>query len=169
MIGIGKLLLMVAWLQINPVQVPAPESVPLPTPTASPQSSPPVALDRMVGKALYYTDGTMENSGIVACRNRGVDGWQFAWNIACSADGFPLGVGMSSPYYRIGTWLTVCGVRSGVCRDMQVVDVSHPKDIQRHQSSGLVAELSYQQSARICGDGIHPANCSVEVILWSTP
>ena len=58
---------------------------------------------------------------------------------------------VSSPIRPLGTWGYVFGVRTGVLRYCKVVDVSHPRDVERHKRTGRVAEIDWKDTEALCG------------------
>ncbi len=57
---------------------------------------------------------------------------------------------VASPTYKIGSWLLVEGVRTGIRRRCLVADTSQPWDRARHLRTRLI-ELDYDSARAICG------------------
>lgn len=71
---------------------------------------------------------------------------------------------VSSPYYKIGTWLTVKGLDTGVTLRCRVTDVSGPRDRARHIRTKRIVELDYRVTRAICGEtNGSPKDCPVTV------
>lgn len=166
LLAVGAMSVHLTTMPAMPTPEPAP---PTTVPTAAPER---ILIDPHEGLALYYENpDLMRQVGQAACNNRGDPEWGFARKIACNPEtGAVLSPGVSTPHWKIGAWLQVCGIASGVCITRQQVDVSHPDHIQGHINSGIVAELSFWDSVAVCGDGVgRPANCKVRVRQWSAP
>jgi hypothetical protein len=58
---------------------------------------------------------------------------------------------ISSAQYEIGTQVWVYGKRTGALLRCVVVDVSHPRDVERHRRTGRLIELGYAVTKRLCG------------------
>ena len=74
---------------------------------------------------------------------------------------------VSSPYYRVGTWVWVWGKNTNALELCRVTDVSHPRDRERHIRTKRVVELGYEEARRICGEAHmqhRPEQCPVIVI-----
>lgn len=71
---------------------------------------------------------------------------------------------LASPFHRIGEWVSVEGVRTGVSKICRVSDTSQPIDRKRHIRMRLV-ELDYQSARSICGRYFRdpPRECPVIV------
>lgn len=66
--------------------------------------------------------------------------------------GLPVvGCMVSSPYWKVGTWVYVYGYNTNQLEYCRVTDVSAPKDRARHLRTGRVAELGYEEARRLCG------------------
>lgn len=71
---------------------------------------------------------------------------------------------VSSPRYPVGTWVYVWGVRTKVLRHCKVVDVSHPRDKARHLRTGREVEISFENTAQLCGSTKErPERCPIIV------
>jgi hypothetical protein len=58
---------------------------------------------------------------------------------------------VSSPRYRVGTWLTIYGRKTGKVLSCNVADVSAPKDTERHLRTKRVVELGWPAAQILCG------------------
>lgn len=58
---------------------------------------------------------------------------------------------VSSPVWPLGTQLWVYGERTGQLLDCTVMDVSHPRDRERHIRTRRVVELSFEVTEALCG------------------
>lgn len=71
--------------------------------------------------------------------------------VAANRDLRPVACMVSRPRGPIGGWVWVYGKRTGALLRCKIVDVSHPRDLARHERMRRVAELSYEVTAAICG------------------
>jgi hypothetical protein len=72
---------------------------------------------------------------------------------------------VSRPRGPIGGWVYVYGVNTGKLRRCQIVDVSQPWDLDRHERLGRVVELSYEVTQSLCGSTTEPVmKCPVIVL-----
>lgn len=88
--------------------------------------------DVTTGWAPHYAKGVMER----VARNRDMQ------PVACM---------VSRPRGPLGGWVWVYGERTGVLLHCQIVDVSHPRDLKRHERTGRVVEISYEVTMALCG------------------
>lgn len=63
----------------------------------------------------------------------------------------PVACMVSSPIWPLGTRLWVYGEKTHTLLDCTVVDVSAPKDRERHIRTRRVVELSYEVTKALCG------------------
>jgi hypothetical protein len=71
---------------------------------------------------------------------------------------------VSRPVGPIGAWVWVHGERTGVTLKCLVVDVSHPRDLKRHQRTRRIVELSWEVTRALCGTTKDsPKACRVRV------
>jgi hypothetical protein len=71
--------------------------------------------------------------------------------VAHNRDMAPQACMVSSPVWPLGTQLWVYGERTQTLRQCTVVDVSHPRDRERHIRTRRVVELSYEVTEALCG------------------
>lgn len=71
--------------------------------------------------------------------------------VAANRDMAPAACMVSSPTWPLGTHLWVHGENTGQLLDCTVVDVSAPKDRDRHIRTRRVIELSYEATTALCG------------------
>lgn len=43
------------------------------------------------------------------------------------------------------------GEKTGVLLHCKIVDISHPRDVKRHEQTKRVTELSFEVTQRVCG------------------
>lgn len=63
----------------------------------------------------------------------------------------PVACMVSSPRYDIGAWVYVWGVTTKVLRHCKVVDVSGPKDRERHLRTHREVEIAFENTVDLCG------------------
>jgi hypothetical protein len=100
------------------------------------------------GFAPHYSPGLMQR----VARNRDMS------VVACM---------VSSPRYKLGTWLVVIGLNTGNVERCRVTDVSHPRDIARHRRTKREVEFSFETALRMCGAKAirdRPERCPVIVV-----
>ena len=98
------------------------------------------------GYAPHYSEGLMER-------------------LARSRDMASVPCMISSPVYRLGTWVYVYSPKTKALRYCRVTDTSHPKDRERHLKTKRVVELSYEVTTDLCGSTRQPVlDCPVIVI-----
>lgn len=72
---------------------------------------------------------------------------------------------IASPYEKIGTWLTVKGLRTGKARRCRVTDICAPQDCRSIRERRIVAEIDWKNALAICGSRIEPdRKCPVRII-----
>lgn len=74
---------------------------------------------------------------------------------------------VSSPYYRVGTWVWVWGLNTNALERCRVTDVSQARDRERHIRTKRIVELGYTEALRFCGEEHmqhRPEQCPVIVI-----
>jgi hypothetical protein len=71
--------------------------------------------------------------------------------VARHRDMAPQACMVSSPIYPLGTQLWVYGEKTGALLDCIVMDVSHPRDRERHIRTRRVVELSFEVTEALCG------------------
>jgi len=79
----------------------------------------------------------------------------------------PAACNISSAYYPLGTWVYVWSHNRHILRYCRVADVSHPRDVARHQRTKRVIELGYTEAQSLCGDAAMqapPTACPVTVV-----
>jgi hypothetical protein len=71
---------------------------------------------------------------------------------------------VSRPRGPVGGWVYVYGVATDTLRRCQIVDVSQPWDLDRHERLGRVVELSFEVTQSLCGSTTEPViKCPVVV------
>jgi hypothetical protein len=71
--------------------------------------------------------------------------------VAARRDMRPVACMVSSPIHPIGGWQYVYGVRTGALRFCKIVDVSHPRDVERHIRTMRIAEIAFEDTRALCG------------------
>jgi len=89
--------------------------------------------------------------------------------LAFRSVGVQCGASMDGP--GIGAWIRVTGVRTGVVRECQVVDVSQTVDLKRHLKARQI-EIDDRSARAVCGAKAYrsrPKECPVDVVVISRP
>lgn len=58
---------------------------------------------------------------------------------------------VSRPRGPIGGWVWVYGEKTGALLRCKIVDVSHPRDLARHERMRRVVEISHENARALCG------------------
>lgn len=70
--------------------------------------------------------------------------------VARNRDMQPAACMVSRPRGPIGGWVWVYGHKTGTLLRCKIVDVSHPRDLGRHERTGRVVEISYEVTKHLC-------------------